>query len=174
MNTLAGIYEIFPYGPLDVFASQFCQARDLGCDFFLMAIAGPTRHLNVSRLQVYVSQTPAGSSTRNMAHWQQGVLFNTFQKYNFGTPEENIDHYGQSTPPMYDLSKLSVPTAMFSGGHDYLADPKDVQRILDEAPPDKIILFDETDTFAHLDFTWGYDANIHVYGKVLKVLSENL
>lgn len=167
-----GVYEILPYGPLDVFASQFCQKEDLGCDIFLMAICGPSRHLNQSRIQVYVSQTPAGSSTRNLQHWQQGILLDTFQKYDFGSDEENFVHYGQSTPPMYELGKLRVTTALFSGGHDYLADPMDVRRILDEAPPDKIVSFDETDTFAHLDFTWGYDANVHVYRKVLNVLKE--
>jgi hypothetical protein len=169
---LAGVYEILPYGPLDVFAAQFCQEYDLGCDFFLMAVAGPSRHLNVTRLQVYVSETPAGTSTRNLQHWMQGVLVDTFQKYDFGSEEANVAHYGQAIPPLYDLGKLSVPTALFAGGHDYLADPADVQKILNEAPADKIVLFDEVETFAHLDYTWGYDANVNVYAKVLDVIGK--
>lgn len=169
---LVGVYEILPYGPVDVFASQFCQEYDLGCDFFLMAISGPSKHINISRIQVYVSETPAGTSTRNLQHWQQGILVDTFQKYDFGSEEENIAHYGQAIPPLYDLGNLRVPTALFAGGHDYLADPKDVQKILNEAPADKIVLFDEVETYAHLDYTWGYDANVNVYAKVLDVIAQ--
>lgn len=138
-----------------------------------MAVAGPSRHLNTSRLQVYVSETPAGTSTRNLQHWQQGVQVNAFQKYDFGS-EGNVAHYGQSTPPQYDLGKLSVPTALFAGGHDYLADPKDVQKILDQAPAEKIVLYDFVETYAHLDYTWAFDANVHVYDKVLSVIGKYL
>ena len=169
---LVGVYELLPYGPLDEFAAQFCQEYEMGCDTFLMAIAGPSTHLNVSRLQVYVSETPAGTSTRNLQHWQQGILVDAFQKYDFGSADENIAHYGQAEPPLYDLGKLSIPTALFAGGHDYLADPTDVQKIVNEAPEDMIVLFDEVDTYAHLDYTWGYDANSYVYAKVLDVIGE--
>jgi lysosomal acid lipase/cholesteryl ester hydrolase len=137
-----------------------------------MAIAGPSKHLNTSRIQVYVGETPAGSSTRNLQHWQQGVLVDSFQKYDFGSEEKNVAHYGQAVPPLYDLSKLSIPTALFAGGHDYLADPKDVQKIVNEAPSDMIVLFDEVESYAHLDYTWGFDANVYVYAKVLDVISK--
>lgn len=32
----------------------------------------------------------------------------------------------QSIPPSYNLTELRVPTALFTGGHDWLADPTDV------------------------------------------------
>ncbi len=32
----------------------------------------------------------------------------------------------QPTPPSYNLTELNVPTALFTGGHDWLADPTDV------------------------------------------------
>ena len=94
--------------------------EDMLCDLFLMSICGPTRQLNASRIQVYVSETPAGTSSQNMMHWLQGVLSPNFQKYDFGSPEENAAHYGPGVevPPLYDLSRLSVPTALFSGSHD--------------------------------------------------------
>ncbi len=75
-----------------------------------------------------------------MLHWEQGILSPTFQKFDFGSEELNTQHYGSSVPPLYDLSKLAVKTALFSGGHDYLADPIDVQRLVDELPADMVVL----------------------------------
>lgn len=36
----------------------------------------------------------------------------------------------QSTPPQYHVQDMKVPTALFSGGQDTLADPKDVAVLL--------------------------------------------
>lgn len=35
-------------------------------------------------------------------------------------------HYGQATPPKYDLSLVDFPVAAFGGENDILAPPKDV------------------------------------------------
>lgn len=93
-------------------------------------------------IQVYVSETPAGTSIQNVMHWEQGVLTSTFQKYDWGTEELNMQHYGAATPPAYDLSKVRVKTALFSGSHDYLADPKDVDRLIAELPSDSVVFTD--------------------------------
>lgn len=90
-----------------------------------------------------MSETPAGTSIQNILHWEQGVLTSTFQKYDWGSEELNIQHYGASTPPAYDLSKVKVKTALFSGGHDYLADPVDVDRLAAELPADIIVYSDK-------------------------------
>lgn len=39
---------------------ELCALVEKGCDFFLMSLCGPTLQLNASRIQVYVSETPAG------------------------------------------------------------------------------------------------------------------
>jgi pimeloyl-ACP methyl ester carboxylesterase len=167
-----GYYEFLPYGPIDQIAPELCHLAQRGCNFFLMTICGPTQNLNTSRIQVYVSNTPAGTSSQNMLHWLQGVVSPNFQKYDYGTPDLNIIHYGTSTPPLYNLSSLSVKAALFAGKHDYLADPKDVQRLINEVPTDKIVYIDYQDDYAHLDFTWAYNANTRIYGKVVNLLQQ--
>ena len=36
------------------------------------------------QLQVYVAQTPAGTSVKNMAHFAQGIRHDAFRMYNYG------------------------------------------------------------------------------------------
>jgi len=158
-----GKREFMPDGSIDTFAPEICRMVDKACDFFLMAIAGPTVNINSSRIQVYVSQTPAGTSTKNLLHWTQGVKYPVFQRFDFGSSAANFAHYGSFAPPSYNLSQLSVPTALFYGSHDYLADEEDVNKIIAEAGPSgNLVHVEEVDSFAHLDFTWAVDANVKV------------
>jgi lysosomal acid lipase/cholesteryl ester hydrolase len=127
--------------------------------------------VNASRIQVYLSQAPAGTSTLNILHWVQGITTPTFQMFDFCSEESNQAHYGANQPPAYDLSKLAVPTALFYGKHDYMADTTDVDKLIQEAGPSGMIqTIEELDSFAHLDYVWGKDANRLVYDKVVALL----
>jgi hypothetical protein len=137
-----------------------------------MALCGPSRHINSTRIQVYVSETPAGTSTYNMWHWMQGVLTPTFQKLDWENAALNMQHYGQSIPPSYDLTTFQIPTAIFNGDHDYLADVDDVNKMLQQVPASSIVYHDEEKDFAHLDYTWAYNANTRIYSKVVRLLEK--
>jgi pimeloyl-ACP methyl ester carboxylesterase len=106
-----GYLEFLPYGPLETIAPEICQTIEKGCDVLFDSLFGPSLNLNASRIQVYVSETPAGTSTMNIMHWAQGVLYPNFQKFDWGSAEANQQHYGQDTPPQYDLGKLAVSSA---------------------------------------------------------------
>lgn len=53
-----------------------------------------------------------------------------------------------------------------------MADPTDVQKILDQAPADKIVFTSYLDNYAHLDYTWAFNAKDYVYPDVVKQLSK--
>jgi len=128
--------------------------------------------MNTSRLQVYVSETPAGTSTYNLDHWVQGIINGTFAHYDHGSEDANVLAYGATTPPGYDLSKYSIKTALFTGTNDILADAIDVDRLIDELAPDTIVYHDNQDDFNHLDFVWSPIAAERIYGKVLTLLQQ--
>lgn len=59
-------------------------------------------------------------------------------------------HYNSSTPPAYDPSLITIPTALFYGGMDALADPTDVQTLI---PLLKNLVYSNLEPhYAHLDF----------------------
>jgi pimeloyl-ACP methyl ester carboxylesterase len=166
-----GVYEFLPYGNIEFVAPTMCQVGPTLCDKFLATICGPTTNINETRIQVYVSETPAGTSTTNMDHWSQGVLKDTFQKYDLGVTG-NMKKYGTAEPPLYDLSKFALPVALFSGGNDYLADVADVTRLIDELPADKIVFNQFDEDYAHLDYVWAYNAGSRIYASVANLLQQ--
>lgn len=166
-----GVYEFLPYR--GILAPKVCQATPAACNLILEAVGGPTQNLNQTRLQVYVSETPAGTSIFNMDHWAQGILSEDFKMYDYGNEVENMKAYGQKTPPLYVLGDYQgPPIAFFSGSNDWLADPVDVQRLINELPADKIVFQDVQSDFAHLDFTWAFNANTRIYNKITDLLKQ--
>ena len=56
--------------------------------------------------------------------------------------------------------------SLFSGGRDWLADPKDVEKL--RADINHTIVYDNTlDRFDHLDFVWGTTAKDRVYKEII-------
>jgi hypothetical protein len=58
-----------------------------------------------------------------MCHGMQVVVAFRFQHYDYGR-SKNIKMYGQSTPPLYDFSKIQVPIALFHSRDDLLVSPQ--------------------------------------------------
>lgn len=141
------------------------------CDDILFLIAGPdSKQLNKTRVPVYVAHTPAGTSTQNILHFAQGVNHDTYSKYDYGSAAKNELHYHQSTPPSYDLTKVNVPTYLYWGQEDILADPTDVTYIANTLPASTLKGNQGFADFDHLDFIWGERAAAEVYAKILTLV----
>lgn len=65
---------------------------------------------------------PAGSSAKNFLHFKQMLKAPEFRRFDYNNEKKNIEHYGQSKPPLYDLSKIRLPVHIFVGELDKLAD----------------------------------------------------
>ncbi|CAF4559619.1 unnamed protein product, partial [Rotaria magnacalcarata] len=90
--------------------------------------------------------------------------------YDYGSPEKNQLHYNQTTPPAYAIRPMKVPTAIFSGGEDWLADPDDVSFILDNIQ--SLVYQKFIPDYNHVDFIWAMDANQFVYADLLNVMEK--
>ncbi|XP_046510803.1 lipase member K isoform X2 [Equus quagga] len=119
------------------------------CSNFLFTLSGfDWKNLNMSRLDVYLAQSPAGTSVQNMLHW------------------------AQLTPPLYNVTKMEVPTAVWSGGQDLVADPKDVENLLPKIT--KLIYYKLIPHYNHLDFYLGQDAPQEIYQDLIRLMEECL
>ncbi|TGZ60894.1 hypothetical protein CRM22_008291 [Opisthorchis felineus] len=171
---LFGHGEFLPSTRLLHFLAYFLCGRGhipFVCTNVVYLLAGyDAKNTNLTRLPVYIAHTPAGTSAKNMVHYCQGITTDQFQAFDYGKVK-NLEIYGQKTPPKYDLSKFTVPTAVFTGGNDWLAVEKDVDRLIEQIKPAVVshINFPE---YNHLDFVWGMDAAMVLYPEVLKLLKQ--
>ncbi|EGG23596.1 hypothetical protein DFA_05730 [Cavenderia fasciculata] len=151
------------------FLQIICTFDPSICQNSLALIMGwDTANINSTRLPVYMSHEPGGTSVQNVLHWSQAVKTG-YQKFDYGT-KGNLAHYGQATPPQYNISAFNAPVIIFYGSNDYLADPVDVQWLIPQLPT---LLYNKyIQGYSHLDFVWGENAYLDVYQEVTQYLLQ--
>ena len=77
----------------------------------------------------------------------------------------------QSTPPVYKIEKISTPIAVWSGGHDTFANPKDMAKLLPRIT--NLIYHEHFPVWGHLDFNWGLDATGKMYRKIIELITKH-
>lgn len=170
----------------EVLGKYACAFVGEVCDGFIDLIGGPSDNINASRVHVYITQTPAGTGVKNMAHYAQGIRDNTFASYDYGCSClrvlgialcsslicKNKAVYGAFDPPAFPLDKMKYPrTGFYNGAQDSLATSKDINKLRDALPAGTIV-YDETVDFGHIDFTWGFNANEFVYQDLIAQIKK--
>ncbi|XP_076024023.1 gastric triacylglycerol lipase isoform X2 [Genypterus blacodes] len=155
------------------FAEHICDKKVLNhlCGNIFFVLCGFDEiNLNLTRTPVYTTHCPAGTSVKNMIHWGQAVHAGKLLAFDYGAAG-NMIHYNQSTPPQYHVKDMMVPTAVFSGGQDTLADPKDVSVLLTQVS--NLVFHKHIEHWDHLDFIWGLDAPEQMFPSILKLLQQH-
>jgi len=142
------------------------------CSNILWMTAGTdTAQLNMTRLPIYMAHTPAGTSRHNIAHYGQMIHSGKFQKFDCGSEEKNMAKYKTKEPPLYDVSKMVIPTVLFTGGKDILADPTDVAGLIPKLK--NIVARIHHPELDHLDYIWGTTSAEKVYKPIIKMIKDD-
>ncbi|KAJ8031873.1 Gastric triacylglycerol lipase [Holothuria leucospilota] len=168
---LFGVKEFLPSDELTKWlATDICSpSSEIFCSSVLFVICGfDVKALNKTRLPVYLAHTPSGTSVQNMVHFAQMVQSDLFQMYDYGSAEKNKEHYNVTVPPLYYPENMTTPTVVYSGGMDWLADPKDVEKLLPRIP--KLLKHTMIPEYDHLDFVWGINAADKVYHPIIDMI----
>jgi hypothetical protein len=84
---------------------------------------------NLDRYAMYAANLPSGAGYRNFVYYAQMINTGRMVLYDYGKIE-NERVYGTPEPPILPLvAKYSIPTAIYSGSIDPLADPVDVAQL---------------------------------------------
>ncbi|PON95348.1 Alpha/beta hydrolase, predicted [Trema orientale] len=172
ITTLFGLAEFNPKGePVAHFLKGLCAYPGVDCYDLMSALTGRNCCLNSSTVDLFLKNEPQSTSTKNMVHLAQTVRDGVLAKYNYGRPDYNLMHYGEATPPVYNLSNIphNLPLFISYGGRDALSDVRDVGILLDSLKlhdVDKLTVQFIKD-YAHADFIMGVDAKDIVYNSVV-------
>jgi len=178
LEHLFGMGEFLPSNLLmDILAEIVCDDDAIPelCGSVLFLLCGiDSEKLNTTLLDTIVHHTPAGASSKTLIHYGQEMASKNnyeFCMYDFGK-KGNQEHYGQDTPPIYNMDKVTAPVACYWSENDWMAAPEDVIKLTSRLPN----LYASYDVpFAkwnHLDHLWGIDADTLVYAEVLKNMEQ--
>uniref|UniRef100_A0A6V7QY89 Lipase n=1 Tax=Ananas comosus var. bracteatus TaxID=296719 RepID=A0A6V7QY89_ANACO len=148
-----------------------CLDPNVDCYDLMRAFTGNNCCLNASTVELFLKYEPQPTSTKTMVHLAQTFRDGVLTKYDYGRGEANIEYYGQSTPPIYNMSNIpkSLPLFLSYGGQDSLSDVRDVELLLDDLKfheGDKLTVQFVKD-YAHADFVMGVSAKQIVYNAVI-------
>ena len=109
------------------------------------------------------------TSFYTILHYGQNITNKCFHAYDWYDSSENMRRYGSLQPPVYQLSKVQVPVALFWSPKDSLSSREDMQRIVSELP--RIVDCKEVNV-GHLDYLWGSNVKGDIYYDVLNLLNS--
>jgi len=142
----------------DLLCSSISSYQD-ACYSVLFLVTGPDpEQQDKSLLTRQLHHFPSGTSARTIVHTAQLILSGRFQAYDWGDAE----------PSQVDLSKVTTPHALYlAQGNDYLVQPKDYTKLIDELPNVvKVEIMNHT-LWNHMDFLVGKDAPRLLYETML-------
>lgn len=170
----------------DIIGKFACAFVDEACGTFVNLLTGPSANINTTRIHVYITQTPAGTSVKNMGHYAQSIRDDKFRRFDYGCKCsqllpialclssicKNKEMYGTFEPPEYDLSQMKYPRTVFiTGKEDSLATPKDLAKLRARLPAGTIV--SELNTgYNHLDYTWAFNANEVIYKDIIAQIKQ--
>uniref|UniRef100_A0A8C9EVP5 AB hydrolase-1 domain-containing protein n=1 Tax=Pavo cristatus TaxID=9049 RepID=A0A8C9EVP5_PAVCR len=119
------------------------------CENEIFLIGGYNKkNLNCSsRLDVYLAHFPDYTSVKTLLHW------------------------GQTTPPFYRIEDMKVPTALWSGGQDWVNPPPETRRLLFRIT--NVIHHEHFPDWNHFDHHWGKDAPQRMYRQIVNLMDKN-
>lgn len=173
-----GYPEFRSRSPWGKFVSNlFCQkaaSTQFICSNILFLVAGFSRaELNTEYLTVIRGHVPAGASWKQLVHYGQGYInAGCFRQYDYGI-DKNLRIYNSTTPPNYQLEKITAPIALFSSDNDWLATTKDVALL--SAKLNSVVFHYKTpinNTFNHYDFIWGKSSLQMVSRPILQLMAQ--
>ncbi|XP_033306103.1 lipase 1-like [Bombus bifarius] len=173
--SLLGEGELLPQNKVLKFLSKYLCTfeswEEKICANSLFVLTGFDKaQFNYTLLPVILNHAPAGTSSKTVVHYGQGIESGEFKQYDYGA-KRNMEIYKSTEPPKYNISKITMPITLFCGDNDWLSSPVDVMRLSNELPRKPIIYKVPFAKFNHIDFLWATDVVELVYKKLLDMLS---
>ncbi|XP_023948442.1 lipase 1-like [Bicyclus anynana] len=135
--------------------------------FFAIAGSDP-EEMESDFLPTVVAHYPTGTSKKNAVHVSQIGLKKKFSTYDYEW--RNMDIYNSTTPPEYDLSKVTMRVALLAGRNDQISTLKDVELLKNKLPNVVEYKVINHKKFNHMDAVWGRNMYKYLFPEILKVL----
>lgn len=167
-----GIARLNPAGAeVKNLLEKVCKVTGFDCYDLLTAFTGKNCCLNSTSFQVLLEHEPQSTSTKNMVHIAQTMRRGVISKYDYDNIVTNLKHYGQITPPLYNMARIpkGFPVFISYGKDDVLSDVHDVSHLLGvlDGHQTNDLTVNFVKDYAHADFIMAVNANKLVYDPLM-------
>lgn len=140
---------------------------------FMVLIMTTFRYLYclLQEMQSYIYKyVPAGVSLWQILHFAQLAASGKFQQFDYDDKKLNLKHYGQETPPEFDLKKVSADIYTYKSKDDFTTSMKNIKKLEKMLPNVKKARV--VSDLSHTDFIYSEDAVVEVYAKLIADMLE--
>ncbi|TYJ27543.1 hypothetical protein E1A91_A07G194100v1 [Gossypium mustelinum] len=153
-----------------------CRIPSVDCSNMFTPYTGQNCCIKRSKTEIFLDHQPQPTAMKNVIHIFQMVRRGTLTMYDYNDCDENIKHYGQPTPPAYNMTCIpnDLPIFLSYGGADALSDVNDVKLLLDclkHHDPGKIVV-QYIESYAHADYLMAEKAKEDVYDPLSAFLNK--
>ncbi|XP_044736861.1 lipase 3-like [Chrysoperla carnea] len=172
-----GIFEAFPSSEVNLkIIRMICEAgfsiEEICLETTARFLGWDPKQTPLHFIPHLLKHFPMGTSTQTLAHFGQIIRdARGLKPFDYGT-EKNLKLYGDVKPPLYDLSKVTLPTAMYYSRGDFIVNTKDVRQIAKLLPNLVGVYEVPKKSFNHNDFLWAKDAKELVYNDLIKLINN--
>ncbi|XP_069359563.1 lipase 1-like [Maniola hyperantus] len=177
ISSKLGIYDLLRYdGFANKWFRKFCShamfSYTICAKLIIFPIIGfDTPELDAEFFTVLINHMPAGTSWMNFEHFGQIGINKKFARYDYGV-SANLREYNSTTPPLYELKKVTMPVALFAGRNDPLSALGDVELLKDHLPNYVDFLVHPRKQFNHGDHVWGAHMKKYLFPYIYETLNR--
>ncbi|KAJ3641071.1 hypothetical protein Zmor_027594 [Zophobas morio] len=173
-DTLLAIFGIdeFP-PPIFTFMKRVtCRVSPDFCNYVFMVLFGyKASEVNSTVLKIFLEDFPIPVSRKHAVHVLQLIESGYFRRYDFGG--DNIEVYGTSTPPSFNLSAITAKSHLLYSDEDDMVTDVEIDKLcedLGDACAEKFLITEGT--IRHLDWVIGTGVQELGYSKLLSVMAN--
>ncbi|GMR37780.1 hypothetical protein PMAYCL1PPCAC_07975, partial [Pristionchus mayeri] len=173
LEDLAGPQPVLARSILNDVLRTVCSvgALQYGCERLFFRNGGDwSTQLDYSRLPIYYSNYPSGSSTKNTRHFTQMITKKRTARFDYGEVE-NLKRYGTLYPPSFNFSSVRVPMYLWYSDGDYLVGAEDITGgLVPQLKEEHLREVTHLSGYNHFDFHWGLRAPEDIFRPIVKFI----
>ncbi|XP_072948857.1 lipase member J-like [Epargyreus clarus] len=171
------VYEVFPENSLIIQGLRFiCPVPVVGYTTCVFGIIFPVfgfdpPELEPCFLRIFIRHYPTQTSLKNLYHLAQVSRRKKFAPYDNGEIGNQVA-YNSSTPPDYDLGKVTMKVVLMVSGNDYLSKLEDVAILRKQLPNVVSYRVVPRSQCNHFDYVLGKTMQNYIYPDIFDSLNK--
>nr|XP_029711294.1 lipase 1-like [Aedes albopictus] len=168
---ISGNSEFLPHwtGQYEFYKTVCPAPAQTLCRMLLNDVVGANpRQLDPKTLRIFLGHFPAGAGVLQMQHYGQVFGDGIFRRYDYGDDQKNLEMYGSTQVPRYNLSEVTAPVRIYYGYNDNVIAYRNVEKLERDLPNVVSSYLVPDERFTHADFILASQVKELLYDEIVR------